>query len=158
MPGTVEVTTEIAASPEVVWRLVSDVPRLGQFSPENEGAVWLRGATGATVGATFKGSNRHESSTWSTKGRIVTAETAKRLAFRVTVGPFQVAEWRYDLEPTPMGCRVTETFIDRRNAMTKALGKRATGVVDRDAHNRASMEQTLAGLKAAAESEPAPPG
>ena len=31
------------------------------------------------------------------------------------------------------------------------LGKLVTGVADREAHNRAGMEQTLAALKAAAE-------
>ena len=50
-----EVTLTIAASPEEVWDLVSDVTRIGEFSPETFEAAWTHGATGPAVGARFKG-------------------------------------------------------------------------------------------------------
>jgi uncharacterized protein YndB with AHSA1/START domain len=45
----------MAAPPEKVWELVSDVTRIGEFSPETFEAEWLDGATGPAVGAKFRG-------------------------------------------------------------------------------------------------------
>lgn len=151
MAERVQVSTEIAAPPERVWELVADLSQMGRWSPENEGVEWLKGATGPAVGVTFKGSNRHGSRAWSTHGRITEATPSRALAFLINVGPFRVAEWRYELEPTPAGCRVVESTVDQRGAVGRFLGKLATGIDDRDVHNRATMEQTLELLKAAAE-------
>ena len=41
-----EVTVHIDAPIEEVWALVSDVTRIGEFSPETFEAEWLDGATG----------------------------------------------------------------------------------------------------------------
>ena len=49
------VTVHMAAPPERVWDLVSDVTRIGEFSPETFEAEWLDGATGPAVGAKFRG-------------------------------------------------------------------------------------------------------
>src|ERR1700754_4167927 len=43
------------APPEKGWALVSDVTRIGEFSPETFEARWTRGSTGPEVGASFKG-------------------------------------------------------------------------------------------------------
>ena len=50
-----EVSLHIDAPPEKVWDLVSDVTRIGEFSPETFEARWRRGSTGPEVGARFKG-------------------------------------------------------------------------------------------------------
>ncbi len=50
-----EVSLHIDAPPEEVWALVSDVTRIGEFSPETFEARWTRGSTGPEVGASFKG-------------------------------------------------------------------------------------------------------
>ena len=52
---------------------------------------------------------------------------------------------------TAAGCTVTETWTDDRGALVTLIGRFVTGVADREAHNRAGMERTLAALKAAAE-------
>lgn len=70
----------------------------------------------------------------------------------LTAMGLDIAEWRYTFEPAPTGCRVTETWTDRRNRVLKTLSRRVTGVVDRAAHNRAGMEKTLERLAKAAES------
>jgi hypothetical protein len=44
------VTVHMAASPDRVWDLVSDVTRVGEFSPETFEAEWLGGATGPALG------------------------------------------------------------------------------------------------------------
>ncbi|MGB8503197.1 SRPBCC family protein, partial [Mycobacterium sp.] len=48
----------IDAPPLAVYRLVSDITRMGQWSPECYRCEWLDGATGATVDARFRGHNR----------------------------------------------------------------------------------------------------
>ena len=45
----------IAAPPGLVWDLVSDVTRIGEFSPETFEAQWLDGATGPRAGARYRG-------------------------------------------------------------------------------------------------------
>jgi polyketide cyclase/dehydrase/lipid transport protein len=132
--------------------MVSDLTRMGEWSPENEGATWLRGASGPQPGATFRGMNRNGKKKWKTEGTIVDADPGRLLTFRITAAGFKVAEWRYELETTATGCRVTETWIDQRGRIAKALGKPVSGVEDRAAHNRATMEHTLERLKSTVES------
>ena len=58
--------------------------------------------------------------------------------------------------PTPSsrrstGCVVTETWTDNRGWLAKALGGPVSGVTDRESHNRAGMEATLAKLASSVE-------
>jgi hypothetical protein len=151
MPDIVTVERTMRATPEVVAALVSDITRMGEWSPENTGGRWTRGATAAAVGATFQGDNRNGSKKWSTTCTVTQWEPGQHFGFRVTAGPVQVADWQYRFAPTADGCVVTETWTDRRNALIKLLGKPFSGVADRVAHNRATMEQTLERLAATAE-------
>ena len=50
-----DVSLWMDAPPEKVWDLVSDVTRIGEFSPETFEARWRRGYDGPAVGAKFKG-------------------------------------------------------------------------------------------------------
>jgi uncharacterized protein YndB with AHSA1/START domain len=151
MADDVSVTTEIRAPAEQVWAMVADLPRMAEWSPENDGATWRKGATAAVPGATFTGTNSRGKKTWNTVGTVLEAQPGKVLSFRITAVGMKVAVWRYRFEPTDTGCQVTETWADERNALVKVLGKPVSGVADRASHNRAGMEQTLASLKAAAE-------
>jgi len=150
MTDQVVVTREIAAPAETVWTLVSDLPRMGDWSPENRGGQWVRGATGPAPGARFKGENRNGDKSWSTDVKVIDAVPGRRFSFLVTVGPVKIALWEYDIEETPDGCRVTETWTDRRGWLAKKAGGRASGVSNRVEHNRDGMERTLARLDAAA--------
>ena len=136
--------------------MVSDVTRMGEWSPENEGGTWLGGATGPRPGAKFRGANRHGSRTWQTEATVVDADPGRRFSFRVSAVGLKVAEWGYTFEPTATGCRVTESWIDLRPRFFKPIARMATGVADRAAHNRRGMEQTLERLAAAAEAASAP--
>jgi uncharacterized protein YndB with AHSA1/START domain len=152
MADQVSVTRDIAAPVERVWAMVSDLTRMGEWSPENVGATWLHGATGPQPGAKFRGTNRNGNKKWDTVATIIDVQPCRLLAFGVTAVGFKVAEWRYAFEPTSTGCRITETWIDGRGRIAKALGKPVSGVGDRSAHNEAGMVETLERLKAAAES------
>ena len=156
MTDHVSVTQEIGAPAEQVWAMVADLTRMGEWSPENKGAAWLRGATGPKPGATFRGANRNGKKKWRTAGTIVDADPGRLLTFRIKAAGFKVAEWRYVFDTTAAGCRVTETWTDQRGKIAKALGKPVSGVADRAAHNQATMERTLERLKAAAESTSGP--
>ena len=52
---TDSVTVHIDATPAEVWDLVSDVTKIGRYSPETFEAEWTDGSTGPEVGATFRG-------------------------------------------------------------------------------------------------------
>jgi hypothetical protein len=155
MTDEVQGTETIAASPESIYALISDLPRMGEWSPENIGGSWLRGATGATVGAKFKGDNRNGSKSWSTTVTITAADPGKRFAFDVTVGPVPVADWRYDLAADGETTTVTESWRDKRHPLIRALGNRMSGVADRKSFTSTSIETTLAALKQAAETQTA---
>lgn len=58
-----EASIEIAASPEAVYALVSNLERMGEWSPENEGGQWLDGGTGQ-VGDWFEGFNKAGDREW----------------------------------------------------------------------------------------------
>lgn len=146
----VSVTKDIPAPADDVWALVADLPRMGEWSPENEGGEWLGGADGPAPGAKFRGSNRNGSKTWKTVATIVDADPGRRLSFRVTAMGLKVSEWAYDIEPTDTGCRVTESWTDMRPGFFKPIARLATGVDDRISHTREGMAVTLDALAAAA--------
>jgi uncharacterized protein YndB with AHSA1/START domain len=147
-------TIEIAAPPENVWALVSDLPRMGEWSPENDGGEWVGGATCAETGAKFKGRNSHGKRKWTGVARINEAVAPSRLSFTVVlVGPITGATWSYDIEPTSAGCKVTETWEDTITRPIPVIGKVLTGVKDRPAFAKTSIETTLAGIKKTAESQ-----
>ena len=151
MTATVRRSIEIQAPAERVWALVSDLPGMGRFSPENTGGAWVRGG-GPVVGAVFRGTNAHGRRRWSTRCTVTRSEPGAAFAFEVRAGGLPVAEWSYALEPTTGGCTLTETWQDRRGRLITALGALTTGVQDREAFTSKSIEQTLDAVKATAES------
>ncbi len=64
------VTLHIDAEPQKVWELISDITKMGEYSPEVFEAEWLDGATGPEVGARYRGHvKRNESAARSTGRR-----------------------------------------------------------------------------------------
>ena len=107
------VTVSFAAPPDQVWALVSDVTRIGEFSPETFEAQWLGGADGPRAGARFRGHVRRNGRgpVYWTKCTVVASDPGREFAFAVT-GPrgMTVNTWRYQLEPSAAGTDVTESF------------------------------------------------
>jgi uncharacterized protein YndB with AHSA1/START domain len=150
-----EVTVHMDAPPERVWDLVSDLTRMGDWSPETARVEWIGGARGPMAGAKFRGHNRFGSKKWATTGCIAEAERGRVISWDVTAGPFGVARWAYRMTPTEDGgCDVTEQMFDHRNTLIQVLGRRVSGSAHDGDHNRAGMEATLAKLKAVAEATP----
>ncbi|MBP2475912.1 ribosome-associated toxin RatA of RatAB toxin-antitoxin module [Crossiella equi] len=151
-PASAEATIEVKATPEAVYALVSDVPNQHRFTQECRGADWLPPATGPAPGARFRGHNQAGKARWSTTCRITAADPGRRFTYRVTGGPIKVATWSWTIEPTPDGCRVTESITDERAAFFRWFFGLVVGVKDRGAHNQRNIEKTLASLKELAES------
>lgn len=149
-PTTVTGSTTVAAPAERVWALVSDLPRMGDYSPEAVGGSWV-GSSGPAVGAVFRGRNGRGLRRWSTKSTVVRCVPGREFAFEVSAVGMVAAEWAYDVQPEGGGCRVTETWTDRRSMLMTVLGKAVTGVRDRGAFTAESIEQTLARVKDRAE-------
>lgn len=148
----VQVKADIAAPADKVWTLVSDLPRMGEWSPENTGGRWLGGATGPAVGARFRGNNRKGLRRWSTTCTVIAADQGSRFTFEVTYGPVKISTWDYAFTANGDSTTVVESWTDRRPAWMRLAGVPVMGVVDRGDHNRRGMEKTLANLKTAAES------
>jgi uncharacterized protein YndB with AHSA1/START domain len=148
----VRVERRIAASPAALYEMVSDVTRMGSWSPETTSAHWLGAAHGPVPGARFKGANKHGWRRWRTTCTVLAAEPARHFSFDVGFGPLPVSHWSYEFVPDGDGCRVVETWTDRRPGWMIRTSPVMMGVSDRRGHNRGGMEATLAQLQKAAES------
>ncbi|MEZ5226383.1 MAG: SRPBCC family protein [Acidimicrobiales bacterium] len=153
MTPDIEVSRDIAASPAAVFAALTDITRMGEWSPETYATEWLDGASTAEVGASFMGHNHNGDKEWSTKATIVELVENERFFFDCSARDFVFAKWGYSIEPTDDGCRVTEYTQDLRPEEIKERGSSISGVTDRLSHNRAGMEVTLERLAAAVESD-----
>jgi len=151
MPDLRESLT-VDAPADVVYDLVSDLPRMGEWSPECERVTWRGGATCAAKGAQFWGYNRAGAIRWVTQGEVVIAEPGRHLAFEISLGLLKIARWEYFIIPHDADsttCTAVEEWTDRRPDWYRALADKAFG--PRMKFNHLGMVQTLARLKLAAE-------
>jgi len=152
VPDIVEASQKITATPEALYEMVADLPRMGEWSPECAGAEWLGAATGPSAGARFKGRNENGRKRWQTLCTILVADPGRELAWEARAFGRPVALWRYRFAPDGDGATlVTESTEDRRGLLFRALGSTASGVSDRRTHNAETMRVTLERLKVAAE-------
>jgi uncharacterized protein YndB with AHSA1/START domain len=155
--GAKAVVDKVVAAPaEVLYELVSDVTKMGRWSPETTSCRWLRPATGPAVGARFRGANRQGWRRWSTTCTVVSAQPGHQFAFEVTLGPLPISRWSYDIASEGDGSRLTETWTDMRPMWMVRISPVVMGVRDRAGHNREGMQATLANLARAAEEVPSP--
>lgn len=144
---------EIGAAPDAVYRLVTDIPRMGQRSPECRRCEWVSGDH-AVPGARFKGSNRQRLLRWSTICEIEVAD-GQEFMFAVIKGAAgRRTRWRYRIEPAGGGAHVTETCEPvsfKRTSALSAVLNLLRGGGDRVAQVQQGMHTTLATLKREAE-------
>ena len=157
-------TVRIAAPPDRVWDLVSDVTRIGEFSPETFEAQWLDGADGPRPGARFRGHVRRNGRgpVYWTTCTVTAADPGREFAFSVAgLGGATANTWQYRLEPAPaddgepgrgkLSTDVTESFempATLVNRIYWTLGGRG-----RLRTNLDGMRATLERIKAAVERE-----
>jgi uncharacterized protein YndB with AHSA1/START domain len=145
------VTVHMIATPEQVWDLVSDVTKIGRYSPETFEAEWVDGATGPVVGAKFRGHVKRNGigPTYWTTCTVLASEPGREFAFGVGRSDKPLNTWRYRLEPVGDGTDVTESFELANNPMIRlywALLGWARGRT-----NRNGMRTTLERVKAEVE-------
>ena len=147
------VTVHIKASPEQVWDLVSDVTKIGRYSPETFEAEWLDGATGPAVGARYRGRvkrNENWPILYWTTCEVTECEPGKVFEFAVVMRDRPVNTWRYEFQATgDGGTDVTESFDLGDNLFTKLW--RPLGGFLRQRRNERDMLRTLERVKAVAE-------
>jgi hypothetical protein len=141
----------VSATPATLYDLVSDVTRIGEFSPVCK-ACWWDDGDGPRVGAWFTGRNETPERTWETRSQVVAAEPEKEFAFVVGGG---IVRWGYTFTPTSEGTLLTEswqflpsgvaTFQERYGEDTPAqIAKRVAAAEE-------GIPATLAALKKSAE-------
>ena len=147
-----EVSVWMDAEPAEVWDLVSDVTRIGEFSPETFEARWTRGSTGPEVGAWFKGHVKRNGvgPTYWSLCRVTRCEVEEVFEFAVGTEEMNVNNWGYRLEPKDGGTLVTEYFRLASNLPTRVYWL-LLGPLRRRT-NQKGMRTTLERMKAVLES------
>jgi len=145
--------TTIQCSPDLVYDTITDVSRMGEWSPECTGGEWAPPADGPVIGAEFVGHNIAKLGPltlkkWTTNS-LVTAATPGEL-FEFVSADFTT--WRYELVGIDGATRVTESFQhDPYTGFQNVLYER---ILSRSDSMVSAMEETLASLKRAIESDP----
>jgi uncharacterized protein YndB with AHSA1/START domain len=145
------VTVHINAPASKVWGLVSDVTRIGSYSPETFDAEWLEGATGPAVGAKFRGHVKRNGKGpiyWTTCA-VRECEPDKVFSFGVGASDKPLNIWSYRLEPAGDGTDVTESFQLADTALLRLYW--AVLGWARGKTNREGMRTTLERIKAEVE-------
>ncbi|MEU0501449.1 SRPBCC family protein [Nocardia sp. NPDC004278] len=126
MPKNIEAAIDIAAPPERVWAVVSDLKRMPEFSPQCVRMVALGTPKAGTWTINL---NTDGKKYWPTTARIVRYEPNQAFAFRINEN---YSIWSYTLEPTATGTRLIErrdvpngTSWFSRRAIDAALGGEA---------------------------------
>ncbi len=141
----------VARSPEALYDMVSDVTRMGEWSPICT-ACWWDDGDGPRVGAWFTGHNELPERTWETRSQVVAADRGREFAF--LVGGAWV-RWGYTFTPVDGGTQVTESWEFLPAGITRfhdRFGEDAAAqIADRTEAARQGIPVTLAAIKKAAE-------
>lgn len=95
---------DIDAPPAVVWAIVSDLKRMGEWSPQCQRMKVFGGEV--KQGARTFNINKQGWKRWPTNAKVVHFEPERKLAFRVVENR---SVWTYELESTATGTRLTES-------------------------------------------------
>ncbi len=142
----ITVSRTVNASPDRVWRAVSDLRSMGRRSPQCRRMLVLGSGTPAT-GTTTVNLNRRGLLFWPTWSTITQWSPGELLEWRV---PLNGSRWRYTLVDNDDGTTtVTESRIVEGNTSVLSRGLVAAflgGNATFETELRAGMEQTLAGI------------
>jgi hypothetical protein len=150
-----QVDLEIEADADVLYAMVSDLPRIGEWSPECESVDWEGDVTVPVAGTTFVGHNAvgpGRRIRYSRHGKVLVAEPGREFAFVTDEGGRESTVWRYGFEPLGDGrTRVTEGYEVR---WIPTWARIVDVPTNRHKDLLKGMRTTLERLKAAAEAAP----
>ncbi|MFC8179726.1 MULTISPECIES: SRPBCC family protein [Nocardiaceae] len=109
MSKTLEASIDVDASPEQVWKVVSDLKRMGEWSPQCKKMKVFGGDV--RKGTTTLNINRKGLLVWPTTAKVVEFEPNKAIAFRIVENK---TIWSYTLTPSETGT----TVVEKREAPT----------------------------------------
>ncbi len=144
-----EESVDIAAPPEAVWALVTDLPRMSRWSPQVVHTRVSRG--GVRLGARAVNLNHRGLLVWPTRSTVVRFDPPHDFAFRVREN---TTIWGFRLEPVAAGTRLVQTreapegISAVSSWLTRTLLGGKASFTD---ELRSGMRQTLARIKAEAE-------
>ena len=141
---------EIDASPEALYDMISDIARMGEWSPESTGGRWLDGGSGA-VGDWFVGSNETPERQWERECEVAAADRGRDFTFVVLGVEQNCTWWSYEFAPTDdEKTLVTQRWwiVNKTPAMQAATEEQFAA---RAAYTETMMRDTLAALQRAAE-------
>ncbi|WP_143013054.1 SRPBCC family protein [Actinopolyspora mzabensis] len=102
----------VHANPHTVYDTVSDITRMGEWSPENTGGEWLTAPPGR-AGARFRGHNRGEQRDWTTECEVLAADRPHLFSWGVhgSVNAAETSTWSFEITPTEGGCLLTQRYV-----------------------------------------------
>jgi hypothetical protein len=109
----------VVCSPRAAWKLVTDISRIGEFSPECIAADWIGGEIShPAVGARFEGTNRivdeanETEFIWIRPCTVIACEPMKRFSYSVgdRYDGTPATDWTFEISGTPEGCRIAQQF------------------------------------------------
>jgi len=146
-----EESIDIAAAPDAVWTLVSDVRRMAEWSPQVESTRLRGGAEQVADGVEFTNLNSNGTFQWTTHGTVVRLDSGREIAFRIKEN---WAIWSLQLEPTSGGTKLTQRRESPDGSPDGTVQVIDTHLGGQDVFTesmRNGMRQTLQAIKAAAE-------
>ena len=156
---TVTVSTDVRASPAMLWPLISDIDLPARFSDEFQGATWVDPSTGPELGARFEGTNRHPAiGEWKVPCVVAVFEPERAFGWDPGGPKSPFTKWRFTLDPIDDDT-TTLTFSAQMgfgpSGLTpaiEAMPDREEQIVDRRLEEwRTNMAATIEGIKALAE-------
>ena len=143
----------VARSTDELYDMVSDVTRMGEWSPVCKACWWDEGS-GPRVGAWFTGRNELPERTWETRSEVVVADRGREFAFVVSATG---TRWSYQFREVDGGTLITESWDFPPSAVTvfeQRFGDDAEAqIANRSELARTGIPETLAAIKTAAEAD-----
>ena len=141
----------ISVDPDQLYALVSDVTKMGDWSPVCRACWWDEG-DGPRVGARFTGRNETPERTWESRCQVGAADPGREFAWEVNRG---WVRWGYTFESEDGSTRLTESweFLPPGIAgFRERLGAQADAEIEkRSQAAKTGIPATLAAIKKAAE-------
>lgn len=147
-PLPISASVDVAATPEAVWSVVSDVARMSEWSPECR-KIFVLGPKETQVGTRLIGVNKRGFAVWPTLSKVVRFDAPQTVAWKVRES---AATWTYELEPTGSGTRLTgRRDLDAFSTLTRFAAPMIGGAAGHDQELTAGIRTTLERIKVTVE-------
>jgi hypothetical protein len=143
-------STVIERPVDDVFAAISDITRMGEWSPECVAGRWVAPATGPVVGAVFEGDNVAAAGPvtlkkWTTSSKVTACEPGTVFEFVAE----EYTTWRYEMTENDGTTSVSESFsyppyVGWQHFFYSTMMRRDRSMVK-------GMEKTLARIKASLE-------